>query len=359
MKPEQFKSDQEEFAAAYDEEVASAAEPSDDEVFGLNLDEAVEESGGSDDAILIVADGDALEEAVMDDVAEASAKEAADSASPEAAEVVAEDERLESIGDVAEGGEVEATATDMPVEVDIAKETQRLKSWEGRLRKREEELKAQAERSGQSESEVVADALDDVTDATEDPELAAAAGDLAQQVEDGTISPQEATRQLSEDFGEDFVRMIEVITAAKASEIAGRGGDDRVARLEGDLTQVIDHIRNRETRDHFRAIADAHPDFDEVGKSDEFQAYIAGLPEGEREQAQRTADGGPAADVIALLDSYKAARAPVQEAPAPAVDEVDEGALDEAEGVRSRGGMSLPREPAASDDYEGAWEEFA
>ena len=132
---DQFKDDQDEFAAAFNEDDAPAAEPSEDEAFGLSEPaEAPAEDGAEGQSsdpvdVAVVIDGGELEKAAEDRQAKQTAEEAAEPASQDnAAEEVAEGE-----GDAAEVN---------PPAVDMEKEVQRLKSWEGRLKAMEAKLKA-------------------------------------------------------------------------------------------------------------------------------------------------------------------------------------------------------------------------
>lgn len=267
--------------------------------------------------------------------------------------------------------EGDAPADEAPVaEFDPAKERQRLKSWEGRLRKIEADLAAKADKvaagtpesngpvdDGSNAESATAEALEQVANSAEDdePALATAADDMAEKVESGEMTPEQAMRQLAEDFGEPFVKMIEVIAAAAA----GKTADSKFGQVRSDIDEVISHISNARERAHFEAIAEAHPDFDEIGQSEAFKAFAGTDPE-----RQRIAASGSAKEINKLLTEFKAqsstpetpadAQAPATAA-APAASPEDEEAMDAAEGVRSSGGLSLPKEPTPAGDYEAAW----
>jgi hypothetical protein len=254
----------------------------------------------------------------------------------------------------------EAAAPSAP-QVDLDKEMQRLRSWEGRLRAMEAKIKAGAgadaaapAQPGDAGEEAVGEALEKVAEGTDNPELSEAAEEVAEAVESGEMTAAQAMKQLAEDFGEDFVRMIEVVATAKAREAGEKVIGEKVGELSKTVNEIIDDLVDGKAKSHFKAIAEKHPDFNEVGQSPEFKAYIEGLPESERADAQRIAQGGSSDEVIKLLDGYKASanKAPSEE------DTSTADAMDAAEGVRSSG-LVLPEAPApASDDYEGAWKEF-
>lgn len=241
--------------------------------------------------------------------------------------------------------------------VDLEKEMQRLKSWEGRLKAREAELESKASKAGGEErNEHAADALEDVAataDARGSSELADAANAAAEAVEAGEITPEQAVAQLSEDFGEEFIKMIQAIVVATTKK--------EVEPVTKTVDEVLSNINSKEERAHFKAIASKHPDFADVGGSESFKAYILALPEDKRGDAERVAKGGSAEEVIALLDAYKGNQAKPKDDPKPAAADTsgaEDSGLADLEGVRS-GGVRLPEKPTpGSDDYAGAWDEF-
>ncbi|MFW9595547.1 MAG: hypothetical protein ACMV1D_08620, partial [Macromonas sp.] len=114
----------------------------------------------------------------------------------------------------------------------------------------------------------------------------------------------------------------------------------------GTVEQLIGSLTDERQRNHFEAIADRHPDFNEVASNPAFQEWVSQ----QGEAAQSVVEGGSARQVIALLDQFKAAAGGGGE---------DMAAMQAAESVPARRGLTLPKQPAASDDYEAAWKEFA
>lgn len=355
---EDLKNSQDAFSDAFNEEDVAKREPTEDEAFGLDVEEAAAkeaEEGSADgvpiDAVVVVADGDGVEKALEDEVAAVTSAEAAESASQESAD-------------------------DEPTD---PKEIQRKRSWEGRLRAEEARLKEAAAELAKKAAEtqvpveeVASDALSEAASqagAEGDVAMAEKVDKVAEQVEDGDISVDEAVKILSEDFGEPFVNMIAAIAKSYATKAAG----EKVGELEKSTTDIIDHLKSQAAREHFKAIEAEHADFAELGKDPAFIEWKAQDPE-----RDRIASGGSAAEINSMLTAYKSeaggqadeptgqpaqdaaemvAAAPAQ-APRNEPDEVADDELDAAEGVRSAG-MQLPEEPAAADDYAGAWEEFA
>lgn len=361
-----LKDEQDAYSTAFNEPENAAPAVSEDEAFGLT-DKAMpaEEDGaaaqnaaedgadgqdGSTDAIAIVVDGDELQNAAEQQVAKATTQND-DEGRGEPADVVVE------AGDEPEPG------------MDMEKEKQRLKSWEGRLKAMEAKLKAagadakeeQGEEPVSQKAEAMAEAIEQSADQADTPADADALQNLADQVESGDITPEEAMKVMSSDFGDDFVKMIEVITAAKAKDIAMKAVDE----MRGTVDEIIADIRDTKTQQHFEKISSVHPDFADIGASEEFKQYVESMPDGEREAAIQVIGGGSAKQIIQLLSAFKESSSTPNEDLTPAqgesvVEEAaeDTSAMDDAEGVRS-GGMKLPDQPkqAGNDDYETAWNE--
>lgn len=241
---------------------------------------------------------------------------------------------------------------------DPEKERQRLRSWEGRLKAREAELEGKAGKPAVAadQDDEASEALEGVADAAQangSTDLADAANAAAEAVEAGEMSPEEAVAQLSEDFGEEFIKMIKAIVVATTKK--------EVAPVTKTVDDVVSSLNSKEERAHFQAISSKHPDFGDVGKSDTFKAFIQGLPDDVRGDAERVAKGGSADEVIELLDIFKESQANPASSSKPAAADTsgdEDSGLEDLEGVRS-GGVRLPEKPApGSDDYAGAWDEF-
>lgn len=340
----QMKDDSDEFAAAFNEDAAPVAQMSDDEAFGLT--EPATEATVPEDA----AEGQGMESAdvavMMDADDAAPAADMAEDAAPMAA---------------AEVPAVDAEVAPKPM-VDMDKEVQRLKSWEGRLKAMEAKLKGAGATEPEEQQEAVGAAIEQAAEAAASPAEAESVEQIAEQVEDGSMSPQQAMKQLAEDFGEDFVKMIEAIAVAKAKEAGGAAASEKFGELSKTVDEIIGDIVDTKARSHFETIADAHPDFQDVGSSEEFKAYVEAMPEAGKEQAMQTIANGSAKAIVKLLDGFKksATAAPTEELTAATgesiVDEATEEQMDAAEGVRSSG-MKLPDQPKSAN-YEDAWNDY-
>lgn len=356
-----LKEDQDAYSAAFNEEDAPKQEMSEDEAFGITPEKPAE---AADDAAEDGADGqasDAVDVAIVIDGGDLE-KQAEDAAAKQTAEEAAETPAQDNAAEEAAEGEGDANQVKAPA-ADMEKEVQRLKSWEGRLKAMEAKLKAAGADTEEEQTEAVSEAIEKAADATDTPADEEKVEQIAEQVEDGTITPEQAMRQLAEDFGDDFVKMIEAIATAKAKEAGGAAASEKFGELSKTVDEIIGDIVDTKAKSHFEQIADAHPDFNEIGASEEFKRYIEALPEGEKEQAMQVVGNGSAKQIVKLLNNFKASAPAAKneeltEAQGESiVDEVSDEQLDAAEGVRSSG-MKLPEQPKAAGDYAGAWDDF-
>jgi hypothetical protein len=321
-----------EYSAAFSEDQSGPKQMSEDEAFS-NMSNMSDESGTSEpegDGAVVTIEGDGEPEGEV--VAEAPAEMA--DADP---------------------------ASDEPTD---PKDIQRQKSWEGRLKAREEELRmreqaltATASKPEQAATEEPAEAMEDAGEAV--VEMAAA-------VSSGEMTAEQAMKTLEEDFGPEFVKMLDVLVSAKA----GSAVDSKVGEVSKTVDQLIGELVDDKARTHFEAIADAHPDFAEINGSEALSAYMASLSDAERAKAEQVQAGGNARSIVKLLDGFKGwAEKQGGAKPQAAADDgmgmdmemdtsgIDESAADAAEGVRSTG-MSLPGAPDKDDSYESAWNKF-
>ena len=129
---------------------------------------------------------------------------------------------------------------------------QRQKSWEGRLRKREEELAAR-------EAALGSGGHGEAQSAADDAEIA------------------EIRQRLTEDFGDEFVGMISKLAAYEARKLAAEDFDSKLNPIQQTIAQAIQDVHAAFESMHFGAIADAHENFQDIINSPEFGAYINGL----------------------------------------------------------------------------------
>lgn len=372
MTPEELAQSEMDFEAGFNEDQPAAREMSEDEAFGLAQGPAQPFGGDADRGTT---------EPMGDEVA-APAAPAAEESTAGAEPAPGPSEQAEAASAEGEGDEGDGAAPSVTVEIetsaadgtDVApdgqgstdenangdeptdpKDIQRAKSWEGRLRKMEEDLKARAAQLEEREKSMGAGAAEPA--AGEAP-VAESVESAIEQVEDGTMTPEQAIKTLTEDFGPEFAKLLTTLIESKATEIANRAADERVGKMGQTMDQLISELVDDKQSDHFEAISEAHEDFEEFAESDAFKSYIDSLGPDERAAAIRTIENGSARKIIKLLSAAKAASADQAAQPdEPAQDASASAAADAAEGVRSAG-LRIPEEPRKADGYEEAWNEF-
>ena len=358
--PDQNAIDDAEFSAAFNEDQPGPREQTDEEAFS-NMDESgSSETPADGDVVTVEGDGqpegqaDAGEGAMAEGPATEGEGATTDTASGEGEQ--AADPMVETAAVDAGAGEEEPTDP---------KELQRKKSWEGRLKAREEELRLREEAMAGKKDVTVGAETAPMSDTPGE-----AVAELAAAVDSGDMTPEQAMKTLEEDFGPEFVKMLSVLVGAKASEAV----NSKVGEVSKTMDQLIGEIVDDKARAHFEEIADAHPDFAQINGSEELAAYMASLPDDQRAKAEKVATDGSARQINKLLDGFKAWAGSQGAADKSAGDQpaesaqaeggmgmgmggIDESAADAAEGVRSTG-MALPNSPEREESYEAAWSKF-
>lgn len=220
---------------------------------------------------------------------------------------------------------------------------QRLQQWEAELQAREAEIA--------SREAATNDDTNQVTGLSGDGK--------PQEPEPAGRSVDEIVASISEDFGEDFAKMLLELIDARSSEKSDAIANERIGPVWKHIDGLASSIAEENARKHFEDISEDHPDFKELVQSPVFAAFIEQLPEEQRTQAAQIIERGNAKQASKLLSAVKqwASVAMQQQAQAGA-NPPEDGAAMAAEGVRSRGGMQIPDKPQKSDDYETAWEQF-
>lgn len=248
----------------------------------------------------------------------------------------------------------------------MTKDQQREASWEGRLKAREAELKAREDalkameeslKSGKPAAPTEPDGDEVALGESPEEEAVEAAqlSDVVKQVEDGDMSADQAMQQLSSDFGPEFAKAVSALINKAAMDTASKVADERIGPVNKSIEELISGITDKSARDHFEAIAEAHPDFAEIADGQDLKDYLASLPESEKAKANNTIANGSARQIVKLLDSVKKFAASQKQADEQPGDAETVAAMDAAEGVRSKG-LRIPEKPSASSDsYEDAW----
>lgn len=161
---------------------------------------------------------------------------------------------------------------------------------------------------------------------------------------EGATQPA-ADEDLFGDFSEDALRAgVEKVVAARVAAATA----DLEARFAAVVAPITEKAALTETEQHFAAIEGKHPDFESVAQSQELADWISKQPSFARAGFTAVLQEGTAAQVVELLDTYKAATGKL--APAPA--DQDTAALTAAKAAIAKAGakppMSLTDIPAGS-----------
>ncbi len=248
------------------------------------------------------------------------------------------DEAGDSTGGVPAGGQAMpdeqgsdvAEADDEAGDFDPVRIQAQLKSMSGRLSasdRRVNELSEQLRQRDEALAKLRQGDGEGVSDVTESPDSD------ADQLEDDQIDGKQALAELAEDFPE--------IAAAI----------QHVAKPDPRLDQFEQWQQSQAVQSHVNAIAEVHPDFQEVGASQAFEGWINQQPSFLRDTYQHIRSQGDAGQVIEMLNQYKGqqsngGRQPVNNSGARRVP------------VKS-GRSVIPSGGADMNDYDSAWDEAA
>jgi hypothetical protein len=214
---------------------------------------------------------------------------------------------------------------------------QRKRSWEGRLKKREEEIAA---REGAMQPDIGGETISAVMDRAKELR---GNGEL-----DGLVS------QFVEDFGLDTVAVMAIVGGALGGKPVSASNDTELASK---LDELSANVSEAFSRMHEGAIRDAHEDFAEIAASEQFGNWVTGLDEDQQAKVVEALDNGTAGQIIKVLNDYKASLTPTSEEPA---QEDTSYAEDAAGAVRGSSPLKLPtRAPTSPDDeYARAWSQM-
>lgn len=230
------------------------------------------------------------------------------------------------------------------------KDAQRMRSWEGRLKKREEELSA---REAALEGGEGAESTDmQSADAGEQMQaVMARAAELR-----GSPDLDQLVARFVEDFGLDTVAVLALVGAKMVGgqAPAADSGAELSGRIDGLVEQFKDAIQSLQ----YSQIKTAHEDVEEIAESEGFRAWRGTLDDDARTKVDDAIDNGTPYDVIRVLNDYKKHVAASASPSAAEPTTIDNSFAEDAAGaVRGSSPLRLPtRAPANPDDeYKAAW----
>ena len=106
--------------------------------------------------------------------------------------------------------------------------------------------------------------------------------------------------QFREKYSDDVIKAIDLITTRKASQLIETTLQARMNPLEEATNTMV-------AQAHFAAIEAVHPDLEEIDRSPVFESWIANRPEHLRGTYEQIRSHGTPAQVIAMVNEYKAA----------------------------------------------------
>lgn len=271
--------------------------------------------------------------------------------------------------------DTEAPAEESPAEEPPAEEepetpeeTQRRKSWEGRLKKMEEDLKAReaalAAREtpetladgGKVEDEEPIDVAEGEGNGTvnvDDVEKYADGGDVdsldsikaeAMELAKDPEKLAAAIKSMIADYGREFVVVATaapmVLVDSRAEEFAGNF-DRALSDLAEEVKEAFDAI-------HRDRIEEGHEDYQDL--YDPLIEWVESMSEEEKQRAQAIIDGGMPSKIKRLYSEYKKAK---EESDKPKERPPEDiWAEDAASSIRSSSPLKLPTRAPGSDDDE-------
>lgn len=166
--------------------------------------------------------------------------------------------------------------------------------------------------------------------------------EMAGRVPPAPIPPSEEDlflQKFKEEYSEDVIRAIDIITERKAAQVANSYIQTRVAPIENTTMNMVEQA-------HFSAIEAAHPDVYEIDTAPEFNAWIETRPAHVRGAYEYVRERGTPAEVISMLNEYKATTRRQPTSAPPAKEKVQA-----AMGVqRRRGTAQTQAEPSITDE---------
>jgi len=173
-----------------------------------------------------------------------------------------------------------------------------------------------------------------------------------------TAKPKEQKSEVQDEdviaFFEEYPEM-EKPVAALARKIAAEQVKAIEDKYDTELASLKKATAMSATEQHFAKIAAAHPDYEQVGKSAEFNAWIEGQPSYIRGSIENIVQQGSADEIIEVLSNYKSSTGLNKERK---LKEDANKKADSIMAVRSLPGgpVQKQRQPDSSD-FDSAWNE--
>jgi hypothetical protein len=155
--------------------------------------------------------------------------------------------------------------------------------------------------------------------------------------------------KFKEDYNEDVIKAIDLITTKKATQIVEATLQSRLSPIESTTNDMVVNA-------HFGAIETAHPDVAEIDESPIFESWLNSKPDHVRFAYEHVRNHGTPKQVISMLDEYKTQIGAVKAKPAK-TGVVAKDKVAAATAVGRRRGTVQTAAHASSTDLASIWAE--
>lgn len=155
--------------------------------------------------------------------------------------------------------------------------------------------------------------------------------------------------QLAADYGPEFVAALDGLIERRARAIVEEMGGAFANEIDGKINEILTATNEGFGMLQGEMLRSVVDDIDDVLESEEFGAWVDGLPDEEKAQAQQVIDAGLPSQGVKLIRKFK------QRDTGPTPEDV--WAEDAAVAVKGKSPMRLPDRPAMSpeDQYKAAF----
>jgi hypothetical protein len=225
------------------------------------------------------------------------------------------------------------------IKAELEKERQKTKSWEGRIRAANERAKAAEEEAERLKQE------------RETKQVVPPAKPLSSDEEDTAV-------KAFEDEFPDLPKPILAMVRKNLMPMVETMISERVGKIESVVPKVEKlqkHIEVDAETAHYDAITKAHPDWETIVSSGELDKFIESQPSYVRKALEKVKANGETEEVIDMFSQYKLTNNKPK--PVPPKTPVEDDPKDLLAVPASPGGPKTPKQGAAKDDFDGAWDE--
>ena len=164
--------------------------------------------------------------------------------------------------------------------------------------------------------------------------------ELAGKLPPAPVEPTDEDKFLAkfrEEYSEDVLKAIDLITTRKASQIVDQTLAQRLSPVEQQTYNIVEQA-------HFGAIESVHPDVYDIDQSPQFEAWLETRPAHTKGAYLYIRENGTPQEVISMLNEYKGSL------PKTNRTEPSRGKVEAATAVqRRRGTVSTTAEPSETD----------